>query len=306
MCASNPKCWDWMRRVIDFVFGRFPTDGVSIQSADQGRCRCEKCRSYSHAQYHALFNIRCAKYIPDRWPRKTVGLNSWGMQFGHPKSLPSLVDMSNTIDYLIDVHNSSARGGKGYRKKLIESLHCHFGTLGGPQVEPPQHCRRDRGFLPTLRRAGEHLQKLLNDGGRACEYFFHILANPGDEISFYLAGRVLLEAAVEQVLGTRRGSMRAALAQFLLDAEEAYFRHLPADICGTISLQPLVSDRPAPPLYLTHLRGEQQREYRQHILTLKSRPEKLLPEVPRRKKLPLVVRCLHNMLNDLSEAGSKA
>jgi len=29
------------------------------------------------------------------------------------------------------------------------------------------------------------------DGGPACEYFFHILANPGDEISFWMAGKVL-------------------------------------------------------------------------------------------------------------------
>ena len=43
MCASEPEAWDWMAKVIDFVFSRFPIDGVSMQSADQGRCECPKC-----------------------------------------------------------------------------------------------------------------------------------------------------------------------------------------------------------------------------------------------------------------------
>jgi len=73
MCTSNPKSWEWMRRVIDLVFERFPIDGVSMQSADQGRCRCRQCRTYSDAEYHALLNVRAAEYIRSRWPAKTSG-----------------------------------------------------------------------------------------------------------------------------------------------------------------------------------------------------------------------------------------
>ena len=52
MCASLPAAWEWMRKVIDFVFSRFPIDGVSMQSADQGRCRCEQCKAHTDAEYH--------------------------------------------------------------------------------------------------------------------------------------------------------------------------------------------------------------------------------------------------------------
>jgi hypothetical protein len=35
--------------------------------------------------------------------------------------------------------------------------------------------------------------ELYAEGGRACEYFFHVLKNPGDEVSFHMAGKVLDE-----------------------------------------------------------------------------------------------------------------
>jgi hypothetical protein len=70
MCGSEEESWEWMRQVIDFVFTRFPIDGVSMQSADQGRCNCEKCSRYTETEYHAMLNIRCAKYIHTRWPGK--------------------------------------------------------------------------------------------------------------------------------------------------------------------------------------------------------------------------------------------
>ena len=60
--------------------------------------------------------------------------------------------------------------------------------------------------------------ELYRDGGRACEYFFHILNNPGDEISFWVAGKALsdpetdwhkhLSSSVEELYGTtRRGAV---------------------------------------------------------------------------------------------------
>lgn len=83
-----------MRRVIGFVLGRFPIDGVSTQSADQGRCLCSQCRRWSGAEYHALLNARVSRHIRHCWPAKTVGVNSWGMRFDDPKALPSLVELS--------------------------------------------------------------------------------------------------------------------------------------------------------------------------------------------------------------------
>jgi hypothetical protein len=72
MCASEPQSWAWMQKVVDFVFERFPIDGVSMQSADQGRCRCDQCRTFTDAEYHALLNVRVADYIGAAGPRRRL------------------------------------------------------------------------------------------------------------------------------------------------------------------------------------------------------------------------------------------
>jgi hypothetical protein len=314
MCARESESWRWMQKVVDFVFQRFEIDGVSLQSADQGRCRCDQCKSFTDAQYHALLNVRVSEYIRSRWPGKTIGVNSWGMKFEEPETLPSLKKISEKVDYLIDVHDTSRKRDLGYRKKIIDSLSCDFGTLGGPQVEPPQHWERDRWFLPTLKNVAVHLRDLSVEGGRACEYFFHILANPADELSFWLAGKVLseptrswekhLEDSVEELYQVRKRAMREALAQIFLDAEQAYFRHLPARMSGTISMEPLVSNNPGPPIYLTkRLSAEQRATYASELTGIKLRAEKLLPEMPQfaKPKMERVIRCMSNVLKD---AGS--
>ncbi len=316
LCASEPQAWEWMRKVIDFVFARFPIDGVSLQSADQGRCPCADCRVYTDAEYHALLNERAGHYIRSRWPGKTIGVNSWGMRFDDPANLPSLVKIGQNADYLIDVNDTSRRADPGYRKKVVAALACDFGTLGGPQTEPPQHWARDRWFLPTLRRTGEHLHDLYADGGRACEYFFHIAANPGDELSLWLAGRTLaqpetpwqahLQSSVAALYGTKTTATRDALAALFLRAEDAYFRHQPPHLCGTVSLEPLESNHPGEPIYLTQrLNADQRKEYAADLQALKTEAEKLLPDVPAAGKMRAIVCCLDNALQDLRQVAAR-
>ncbi|MEW5979499.1 MAG: hypothetical protein AB1898_27195 [Acidobacteriota bacterium] len=314
MCASEPESWRWMQRVVDFVFERFDIDGVSMQSADQGRCSCDECKRYSDAEYHALLNVRTGEYIRSRWPGKTVAVNSWGMRFEEPETLPSLVKISRTVDYLIDVHDTSRKRDLAYRRKIIDALSCDFGTLGGPQVEPPQHWRRDRWLLPTLKQVGVHLQELASEGGKACEYFFHILDNPGDELSTWLAGKVLsspeesweqhLEDSVEQLYRTSRRTTTDALTELFLDAEEAYFKHMPPRMSGTISMEPLVTDKAGFPIYLTkRLNPDQRQAYASDLQRLRQRAERLLPDVPEKARMKKVVSCLTNVLKDLEEPG---
>jgi hypothetical protein len=317
MCGSQEESWEWMRRVIDFVFTRFPIDGVSMQSADQGRCPCDRCRRYSDTEYHARLNIRCARYIRSRWPNKTVAVSGWGMRFEDPESLPHLAALGGDIDYLIDVRDSSRRRDPGLRKRLIQALPCAFGTLGGPQVEPPQHWSRDRWFLPTIRAAGTHLEELYRDGGQACEWFYHILANPGCEITTWVAGRTLadpgtswqkhLAASIEAIYGATP-SVRDALAEAFLAAEDAYCRYLPPGFCGTISLEPLAGSQPGPPVYLTkRLTAEQRRAYSASLRSVRRRFEKLMPEVPAggatrspRGRLRQILRSIDHVQKDLT------
>src|ERR1051326_5892995 len=127
MCGSEEESWEWMRKVIDYVFRRFPIDGVSMQSADQGRCTCEKCSRYTETEYHATLNIRCAKYIHSQWPGKRIAVSGWGMRFEDAASLPALVELSKHIDYLIDVRDSSRHKDPAFRAKLTSALKCAFG-----------------------------------------------------------------------------------------------------------------------------------------------------------------------------------
>jgi len=255
MCGSAPEAWRWMRQVVDFVLDRFPIDGVSMQSADQGRCSCSECARLSDAEYHAMLNVRVSEYIRSRRPHALVAAG-WGMHFDDPASLPALEKMGRALDYLIDVDDTGRRRDPAHRRRIIDALKCDFGTLGGPQTEPPQHWDRRRWFLPTAKRVGLHLQDLHRDGGRACEFFAHILANPGDEITQWVAALAMrdpgrgwekhLQHAVKELYHPPRDSTAQNLAEWFVRAEDAYYRHLPAALCGTVSLEPLVSNAAGP------------------------------------------------------------
>jgi hypothetical protein len=315
MCASRPESWEWMRKVIDFAMTRFPVDGASLQSADQGRCKCGQCSRWTDTEYHTRLDIRVSEYIRERWPGKTIGVSGWGMRFDDPASLPALVDLSKRIDYLIDVPDSARRRDPSWRRKLIRELKCSFGTLGGPQVEPPQHLPRDRWFLPTVRRDGEHLARLYADGGRACEYFFHILENPGDEISFWVAGKTLsdrethwtkhLSTSIEELYGTSRHAEIEALCQVFLRSEDAYLRYLPSLRSGTISIEPLVEDHPGPPVYITsRLSRAQRMQYRDEMKKVLTDVRRLAPSVTENARLQKIARCVENVIADLGTRES--
>jgi hypothetical protein len=260
-------------------------------------------------------NVRCADYIRQRWPGKRVAVSGWGMRFEDETNQPHLVELSKHIDYLIDVRDSSRRRDPGLRRKIAGSLQCAFGTLGGPQVEPPQHWPRDRWFLPTIQRVGEHLEGLYADGGRACEWFYHILANPGCEISTWLAAKVLADPAggwrkhlastVEQIYRVTKPSVRDGLSEAFLAAEDAYLRHLPGDFCGTISLEPLLSSEPGPAVYLTkRLSASQLAAYARDLVKVRAQFERVQGEIPEKGRVRLILRCVDNVRKDLTGGGS--
>jgi hypothetical protein len=309
MCGSEDESWEWMRKVIDYVFTRFPIDGVSMQSADQGRCPCDKCKRFTETEYHVRLNIKCAEYIHAKYPKKLVAVSGWGMRFNDPASLPHLQALGKNIDYLIDVRDSARQ----QRKRVIEGIPCAFGTLGGPQVEPPQHWPRDRWFLPTIRSVGEHLQQLHAEGGRACEWFYHIMANPGCELSTWAAARVLadpgvgwrkhLDQSLERIYKTTRVSTRDGLAEAFLAAEHAYLRHMPEFLSGTISMEPLVSSEPGPAVYLTRrLKPEQRTAYLNDLRAVRTQFEKLASDVPGKGRVRMILRCIDNVQKDLTAA----
>jgi len=153
---------------------------------------------------------------------------------------------------------------------------------------------------------------LYADGGRACEWFYHILANPGDEVSTWVAGKMLsapiagwqkhLDSSVERIYGISRPQVRQDLCEAFLAAESAYFRYISPNMCGTISLEPLVSSSPGAPVYLAkRLTAAQRSEYRQSLGPVRRRFQKLLPDVADKRRMKLILRCIDNAGRDATE-----
>jgi hypothetical protein len=316
LCPHEPQSWEWMARVVDFVLTELPVDGVQMQSADHNRCRCTDCAKWSDLEHHAHLNTRVANYIHANFVGKTVGVNSWGMSFGDAavvtSASPALREMSRSIDYFTEVENALGRAGGESRREVINALQCDFGTLGGPQVEPPQHWERDRWFLPVVRWRCEHLRALAQDGGCSCEFFFHIDANPGDELTLWVTGYALqdpagdwqdhLRRAVERIYEPETAAATQALCDVFARAEAAYYDRVHDLTERTFSLKPLVydghngCDTPGPPIYLNALGATARAAYVRELEALLPLVDLLSTQVGTSGKLQRIASCLRNAI----------
>jgi hypothetical protein len=106
---------------------------------------------------------------------------------------------------------------------------------------------------------------------------------------------------VERIYRVSRPQTRQSLCEAFLAAEDAYLRYLPADMCGTISLEPLVSSAPGRPIYLTkRLNAIQRSEYAKSLGRVRREFEKLLPDVPDKRRMSLILRCIDNVQKDIA------
>jgi hypothetical protein len=265
MCGSSPAAWDWQRRVLDFVMDpAWGLDGLSMQSADRGRCECEKCRRLTPAEYHAALLIKCAEYVRASRRDWVIGQASWGMRLENAEELPHVVRISKAVDYMVEVEERSARSPDRDRASLVRELACAFGSVGGVFVEPPMHWDRLRWFLPGGLSSARALKRLYEDGGRACEYFYRPFANPGEEVSWRTGARILsspqlsAEAALAEALAAvygASGDQLDSLSEWFARAEDAYFSRSSFRLGdGSLSLEPLEWSEnlaaPGPPVYL--------------------------------------------------------
>jgi hypothetical protein len=230
MCASEPASEGWMQQVVDFVLSDFDLDGVQMQSADQGRCKCSQCQKWGDVEYHAMLNDNTAQYIRSRWKGKIIAINNWGLSFANPDDIPHLQKMTRAVDILIDYNNSAG----AHRKLLIESLNCAFGTLAGLSVGPPQRWDRTKWFLPTTTVNVPYLRELYDDGGRAVEQFTLALSNPGGEVTLRFMGKMLsdfsqspesaLREAIEECFQPKDSATTDGLMKVFQRAENGFFQ----------------------------------------------------------------------------------
>lgn len=312
MCAFSPDAWDWQRRVLDFLMdNRWGLDGISMQSADQGRCDCPKCSKLSPAEHHATLLVPSAEYVRAARPDWVIGQASWGLRVDEPDELPHLRRISHAVDYMVEVRERSAEVGR--RAEIARSLDCAFGSVGGVFVEPPQHWPRLRWFLPCGLSSARALARLWADGGRACEYFYRPFANPVEEVSWRVGARVLsspgtapeaaLAQAVEAVYGVAGGASDS-LVDWFARAEEAYFSRADFEIGrGSLSLEPLIwQDDPAapgPPVYLQdRMSAEARADYAAALEQLSAEFEKMA--IPNREAAARTCAAIAGTLGDIA------
>jgi hypothetical protein len=313
MCAFSEQAWDWQRRVLDFHLDPgWGLDGVSMQSADLGRCECPKCSRMSAAQHHALLLTRCAEYVRRNRPDWIIGQACWGMRVDQPGELEYIREISRSVDYMVEVQELSAE--KGLRDSIIPQLDCAFGSLGGVFLEPPQHWDRLRWFVPCGLGSARALRRLRQDGGLACEYFYRPFANPVEEVSWRTGAMILsspettpeksLARALAAVYGVS-GKHLQALTDWFARGEEAYFSRAQFKLGdGSISLEPLIwKENPAaagPPVYLSaRISPEDRKTYTGELEALKSELSDI--EIPNREQAEKTLRCIEGTLRDIAE-----
>jgi hypothetical protein len=233
---SNPKSWDWQKKVFDYVIDNFEFDGISMQSADLGRCNCGESAKMTDMEYHAAINQKAVEYIRSKKPHYIIGISGWGMDFGNPRNLKSIQEMTKDVDYLIDVEETSLEGGRQYRQKLIKAIApCRFGNTAVPNIEPIQRLPRNAYFVPTLFHACQNLKDLYHDGGLACETYARTRGNPGDKVTVEVIARILSnpemetnDALAEVIKNIFQPKDQASLNELTViykEAEQAFFRY---------------------------------------------------------------------------------
>jgi hypothetical protein len=236
MCGSRPESWEWMKRVVDFIFEEYNPDGISMQSSDQGRCPCDACQEMGSLEYHAMINQKASTYIRSRWPDKFIHISTWGMDLSNPDEGKYVQQMTANADVLNDVVNSAARNGRQNRKALIHSLKCVYGTEQGFLVDPPYFWDKDRWFLPFSLRNVPYWHALKEDGGDAVERYILSLVNPGAEVGFLFDGWILqdlqrdplktLQDALDLVFEPCSTAARQGLVDIWQTVENGWIDHL--------------------------------------------------------------------------------
>ena len=310
MCLHVAESWTWQKRVIDYAF-RLPIDGLSLQSADLGRCQCDHCKPMSDAEYHAAVNQKVVQYVRRTYPGKLIGISGWGMDYSRPEDLPHLVKLTRGVDYFIEVRPGRPPHSPAFRQRMVDAIKpCVIGSTGTPNVEPPQHWARTRWFLPTAKRAAQNLQQLYREGGRACENYMHILTNPGDEATIRLMAAIeqhpranwqtLYRSILQRQFRPRTARALADVLQLFIKTEDAYFAHVtnnyPTDI---IRLEPLSGDHPGPAIYLTEaMTPDCRRQFGVVLQTLLQSAQTLRPAVGDTQRWDRVIAGLTTMLDD--------
>lgn len=339
MCGSKEESFDWVARIIDFIFHTLDVDGLHFESADQGRCRCPECMRSDDFGYHCKLNTRAAEYVKRKWPGKIVSVNmiswqSWDRRITKESVAETelLRALGGCADYIIDPGHLGHYVDGSLLPSLTASLPCAFGNAGGFWTYGWPAWNRLRAFLPYTRTAYDALRALYRAGGRAVEYYTGPVYNPGVEINTAFAGYMLNHVAAgyddallevtASLYGPGSDSAARRLANIVGQAEAAWFSHWtgklplswkPTQADSAVTFTDFDAYRQSPasrPVqvfldgakHLTeYMEPEKWSEYRGALRLLRTDAANLMDEVAEKEKLARMIQCFDACMEDLDE-----
>ncbi len=315
MDPARPEAWEWQKKVLDYIMDNFKFDGVSLQSADRGRCTCREFGSVTELEYHAMLNQKVVNYIRSKRKNFLIGISGWGMNYGNPEDLASIVRMTRNVDYLIDVGETALKGGRAYRQKLIQSISpCKYGNTGTPNIEPIQALPRNRYFVPTANRSCQRISELYNDGGLACETYYRTRSNPGDEYTIEAVAILLNDPGMDiktacnetirAIYKPVNDSVLNELVKIFSEAEDAYFICAEGD--KDIILLMNRNSNVASSQYLKKMSESSLQVYKRIMQAQYNRAAGLKAEVENKDKFQVLLQCFENVLNDIEQIKNSA
>ena len=323
MCLSSEDSHEWMRKVLDFIMDNFDFDGYHLESSDQGRCRCDKCKKYSDTQYYSLANAKCADYIRQKQPDAILMVNMcgyiqpWGTHITEESDCDALIELGGHIDYLLDPgHHTDRMVTGGLREKLLKNIKCALGSSGGFWVYSPPRWEPDRWFLIYIKRTGEFIKRMYAEGERAIEFYLGRTNNPGVEMNVLCGGKILndidrpiaeiIYEAAGELYGPKDAETQKRLADIFVRAEAAYFDNLEEKIrqkdhAGELHVEPLFGTEPGNPIYFSDGRMDAsgRQKYRAELLGILGDVKALEGRVGEADKLKRIEACIESVIKDI-------
>ena len=270
MCDANPKSFEWVKKILDFVLSEFDFDGLHLESMDQGGCFCPHCAGKAGiVEYHSRINAKTADYIRSKWPEKLINVIpiSWAMDSkGHftESDKKYIIELSKHIDGFYDQgwHGTYIRPVE--RPAFIKQLHCAYGTSGGRWVYPAQRWDRESFFIPHMQHQAKAIKEQFAQGSRGLMHYQGPVNNPGTEVNIACGGLMssdtsqniedVVAQVIEDLYRPQSVSAHKKLTNIFLKGEDAYFGHWGNSDAGEIYMDLLVGDSPGPAGYLTQLK----------------------------------------------------
>ncbi len=332
MCASSEASFEWVKKIIDFTFTEFDFDGLHMESADLGRCKCEECSQYGDIEYHTMINTKTANYIREAYPGKIIMASTcgwlWGNQVTSDQDAEHISELTKHLDYFI-IPNLVFRDGEGIpMPKWLDGFHCDFGSSSDFWIYPPQQWDRMKWFLPHPKTTATSLKQLYDAGGRAIEYYMGPVINPSTEFNIAFGGIMLSDPekkvedavleTVDMLYAPKNKETAQNLMQVFFDAEKAYMSNSPyflqkgVKMCE-LRLTGLMGPEPGPEYYISnnaelsnllYMDAGGRKAYKEVFVDILGRLDEIEKGVKKPEKVQRIRLCIKNVIRDLDKLGT--